>query len=261
MGEWSKISWCHHTFNPWIGCFKVSDECDLCYAEVNTFTRYQRSMGRELWGKDADRHVVSEAKWAEPRRWNRDAQAAGVRRRVFCASMADVLEPRPDLVAPRARLCKLIENTPWLDWLLLTKRPEHQRLLPAEWLAGDAPPNVWFGATIGVRKSLWRLRHVQRATWAAVRFVSMEPLLELVVLPSSAFDVAPRARLNWAITGEESGGTIARPRRPMNEDHVRALRDQCVETGTSFFYKQKLVGALKIETPMLDGRRWAEFPR
>jgi protein gp37 len=135
VSEKTGIAWTDHTFNPWIGCTHVSPGCVNCYAEVNTFTRAQRARGRELWGAGGDRHVVSEAKWREPKKWNAEASAFRRRTLVFCASMADVFEDRRDLDDARARLWSLIEMTPALTWQLLTKRPENaDKLTPGYWV-------------------------------------------------------------------------------------------------------------------------------
>ncbi|MFM7332780.1 MAG: DUF5131 family protein, partial [Brachymonas sp.] len=117
MAKDSRIEWTHHTFNPWWGCVKVSAACDHCYAET-----WAKRLGEQVWGPSSERRFFSDTHWNEPLKWNREAGEEGVRRRVFCASMADVFENRPDLIAHRMRLLKLIEATPFLDWLLLTKR-------------------------------------------------------------------------------------------------------------------------------------------
>ena len=131
MGDATKIEWTHHTFNPWIGCTKVSPGCKHCYAEA--LTRRSPALvhgqsgaavvGLPVWGDAAPRRVTSAANWRQPLRWNAAAKKAGERRRVFCASLADVFEEREGLESARARLWALIEQTPHLDWLLLTKRP------------------------------------------------------------------------------------------------------------------------------------------
>src|SRR6266404_3416295 len=124
MAENSKIEWCDHTFNPWIGCQKVSPGCDHCYAEAMMDKRY----GRVKWGPHGERKRTSEDNWKKPLVWAK--RANGHRPRVFCASLADWLDNR---VAPRWRsdLGRLIEDTPELDWLLLTKRPEnYEKLAP-----------------------------------------------------------------------------------------------------------------------------------
>src|SRR5687767_5849881 len=129
MGE-TNISWTDYSFNPWIGCEKVSEGCKNCYAEEFTTRRLEKG----LWGRDARRRQRPDAAWKEPLAWNRRAAKDGVRRKVFCASLADVFEERPDLDAPRRRLWETIRATPNLDWQLLTKRPENiTRLLPVDW--------------------------------------------------------------------------------------------------------------------------------
>ena len=161
MGENSKIEWTHHTFNPWIGCAKVSPGCAHCYAEEETFVRVSRAKGVELWGKDAQRHRTSESYWRQPLKWNQRAICQGcgyaevlgsdecricglncseanrMRPRVFCASLADVFEGRRDLNHWRLQLFDLVRRTPNLDWLLLTKRPEN--VVPALIAAARMP--------------------------------------------------------------------------------------------------------------------------
>lgn len=183
MGAETKIEWAHDTFNAWWGCVRVSPACEHCYAEG-----LDKRTGGEHWGPEAPRRFFGEKHWNEPRRWNAKAAAEGVRRRVFCSSMADVFERHRDpgintqMDAARSRLYRLIDETPWLDWLLLTKRAENIReMLPAEWL--ETPrPNVWLGTTVeDQRRAEERIPHLLGVP-AAVRFLSMEPLLEEVDL-------------------------------------------------------------------------------
>src|SRR5688572_21886599 len=117
MGESTTITWTHHSWNPWWGCVKVSEGCKNCYAES-----FSKRACHDIWGPGSQRRFFGDKHWAEPIKWDRAAEKAGERRRVFCASMADVFEDRPDLVEPRRRLFELIRATPNLDWLLLTKR-------------------------------------------------------------------------------------------------------------------------------------------
>jgi protein gp37 len=119
MAKDSTIEWTHHTFNPWWGCTKVSPGCKHCYAEA-----WAKRVGQDVWGARAPRRELSEAYWRQPLAWNAKALRTGKRTRVFCASMADVFEDRRDLDARRERLWRLINDTPRLDWLLLTKRPQ-----------------------------------------------------------------------------------------------------------------------------------------
>jgi protein gp37 len=226
MGEVTGISWCDHTFNPWWGCEKVSPACDNCYAE-STSARY----GFKIWGQDAPRRFFGDKHWAEPLKWNAAAAKDGVRRRVFCASMADVMEDRPDLEPLRLRLYELIKATPGLDWLLLTKRPENfARLLPGSWLAyaGEMPQNIWGMTTVEAADYLYRANELAKIPFA-IRGVSVEPMLE-------SFSFGPKCleNINWVIVGSESGHKA----RFTRLDWVRGLRDECRQSSVSFFVKQ-----------------------
>jgi Protein of unknown function (DUF5131) len=120
MVENTKIEWCDHTFNPWIGCQKVSPGCDRCYAEKMMDHRY----GKVQWGPHGKRKRTSDDYWKQPHRWAKAARESGTRPRVFCASLADVFDNKAPEGA-RPDLFRLIRATPELDWLLLTKRPQN----------------------------------------------------------------------------------------------------------------------------------------
>lgn len=223
MGATTEIAWTDATFNPWWGCFKISPGCKHCYADA-----FAHRLGLKVWGQDADHRRFGDAHWREPEKWNRDALKAGVRRRVFCASMADVFEGRTEDDADRARLFALIEATPGLDWLLLTKRPENMiKLAPAGW-GGHWPRNVWAGCTVEDQEALDRRVDVLRKVPAVVRFVSAEPLLG----PLHFDDGLPG--IHWVICGAESGHGA----RPMSVEWARSIRDQCKSAGVAFFFKQ-----------------------
>ena len=222
MGQNSKIEWTTHTFNPWLGCTKVSEACKHCYAEA-----WAKRVGQPVWGPLADRRTFGEDHWREPLKWDRAALGAEHRPRVFCASMADVFEDRPELNPWRARLWQLIESTPTLDWLLLTKRPENVLRL-AGW-SSIWPANVWLGTTVELQKRGDELLpHLARIP-AAVRFLSCEPLL-------SALDLRPWLghTVNWVITGGESGPHA----RPPSPAWFRSLHEQCMAAGVPFHFKQ-----------------------
>src|SRR5690606_14613384 len=112
-----------HTFNPWIGCTKVSPACDGCYAEAMMDKRY----GRVKWGAPGQgagtRERTSKGNWSKPKAWDRKAKAAGTRPFVFCSSLADVFDNQVP-AEWRRDLFELIRATPNLVWLLLTKRPQ-----------------------------------------------------------------------------------------------------------------------------------------
>ena len=261
MSANSKIEWTHHTFNPWWGCQRVSPGCEHCYAEA-----LSKRFGRAQWGPGVPRVPTSEKMWKEPLRWNVAAREAGERRRVFCASMADVFEDLPELVPLRARLFDLVAKTPDLDWLLLTKRPENADRLwsqaqydafnGADSLGPTWAPNVWMGTTVeDQRRAEERIPRLLSVP-AAVRFLSCEPLLGPVDFDKLAPLAKPRAgRIDWVICGGESGGGA----RPMHIDWVRSLRDQCADDGVLFFFKQW--GAYKIlyegqDVAIGRGDRW-----
>lgn len=195
MGKQTGISWTDHTFNPWWGCVKVSPACDNCYAET-----WAHRMGHEVWGKDAPRRFFGDKHWNEPLFWNKRAEAEGVRKKVFCASMADWAEDRRDLDPHRERLYKLIEATPYLDWLLLTKRADLiLELIPLEW-ERNPPSNAWFGVTAeNQRMADIRLAELRRFRANPMPWVSYEPAL-------GGVDWTPYLDfIRWVIFGGESG--------------------------------------------------------
>lgn len=221
MGENSKIEWTDHTFNPWWGCTKIAPECANCYAE-SFANRYKFN----IWGQNTPRRDLSEQNWRLPLKWNRAAKAEGVRKRVFCASMADVFEDRDDRTRPRMRLWGLIKQCDWLDWMLLTKRPKNIHPLAPFWWSHEPPKNVAYGTSVGCRKSLPLIDEL-RVVPASMRFLSMEPLLEDV----GTLDLTG---ISWVIVGGESGPGA----RPMYADWARSIRDQCQTAGVAFFMKQ-----------------------
>ena len=157
---------------PGFGCQKVSPGCDHCYAETqNNFRKWNGGK----WGPHAPRKRTSESNWKKPLQWQRQAAEAGERRRVFCASLADVFDNKaPD--GARDDLFDMIRETPSLDWLLLTKRPENiRKMLPSDW--GDGYPNVWLGTTAEDQQWYNRRWSILRKIPAAVHFISYEPAL------------------------------------------------------------------------------------
>lgn len=228
MGKDSRIEWTHHTFNPWWGCVKVSAACDHCYAET-----WAKRLGADVWGPKTERRFFTDAHWKEPLRWNREAGEAGERRRVFCASMADVFENRPDLIAPRARLLELIEQTPHLDWLVLTKRIHLVRkLLPKGY---ELPSNVWLGTTVENQDSAnKRIKYLLKFKTPSVRFLSCEPLLGPLDLAQYLTKNEDGVRVDWVIAGGESGAGS----RPMEPLWPEELRKQCTKARVPFHFKQ-----------------------
>jgi protein gp37 len=244
MGKQTGISYAHHTWSPWWGCTKVSEGCANCYAETVATNR----AGLSVWGPDADRRLFGIRHWCEPQRWNRSAHRAGERRRVL-PSMCDPFEDHPKLENARAQFWALVEQTHWLDWLLLTKRPENiMRMIPGRWQA-CLPPNVWVGAT--VENQEWADQRVPELLQvpAAIRWLSIEPALGPVDLhrirhPSGGtFDALSKkagiafksgAGIDWVVVGGESGSKA----RACDLDWNRAIVNQCKRAAVPVYVKQ-----------------------
>lgn len=284
MAETTEIAWCDSTFNPWTGCTKVSPGCANCYAEkmCNRFGH----LGS--WGPGAERKRTGPGYWRKPLAWEREGatgadlwdggtgDATPHSRRVFCGSLCDWLDPEVP-AEWLADLLGLIDATPHLDWLLLTKRPHlwrerleaTQLVYPPQsvaqkqgkdaawaWLReGRAPKNVWIGTTVeDQQRADERIPELLEIP-ARVRFLSCEPLLGEVDLLGAIRHV------DWVICGGESGPNA----RPMHPDWARSLRDQCKAAGVPFMFKQwgewapDKPGAPAPPARIMarDGRSWA----
>lgn len=296
MGQETGIAWTDHTFNPWWGCTKVSQGCKHCYADT-----FQRRYGHDVFGFNPDGsrkalRTFGDKHWNEPPKWNRDAEHTGVRRRVFCASMADVFDNHPEASPHRERLWALIRATPHLDWQLLTKRPENiVGMLPDDW--GDGYPNVWLGTSVENQQAAdLRVLPLLRVP-AKVHFLSCEPLLGPVDLtrwlwpisgwwrgPYSSYREAKAAGgecgrkpqalvsahavfVDWVIIGGESGVGA----RALEPEWVDGLLADCIDSGTRVFFKQTgtvlaksmRLGHSKGENPAEWPEKWQrqEFPK
>jgi len=267
MSKNSEIGWTHHTANPWWGCVRVSPACDHCYASVIATRLSEGLFGhRVTWGPGGRQgHKMDELEREAPR-WDRAAAKVGEQHRVFCGSMCDWAEGRADQRESLARLFPLIQRTPNLSWLLLTKRPNIGRRLLAEAYGATLPPNIWVGSTIENQE--WadkRLPHLL-AIDSAVRFVSVEPQLGPLNLLRH---LGPGfGQINWVICGGESGAGARGSADVLG--WYRSLRDQCLESGARFFFKQwgrfqqngETIVRLRGKNPnnALDGVRWEQYP-
>lgn len=256
MAESTAIAWTDHTFNPWWGCERVSPGCQHCYAEAFAKRVGHGGSKPAIWGRQAERRFFGDKHWAEPLKWGRAAAEAGRPALVFCASMADVFEGRPELMGERARLADLIAATPNLIWLLLTKRPENVVPMAGRlgWV-GDSmsewPSNVWIGTTVeDQRRADERLPYLAEIP-APVRFLSMEPLLEGVRL--SAWMLGA---VQWVIVGGESGPG----HRPFDDAWARWIRADCALAQVPFFFKQHGGHTAKAGGHLLDGEIIQQFP-
>ena len=223
MGANSGISWTDHTFNPWWGCVRVSPGCDMCYAE-----EWDKRFGPSHWGGFASRRFFGDKHWNEPLKLDRKAKQEGKIARIFCASMSDVCEILPfghpqieEMKAARLRLCELIRNTPNLEWLMLTKRPEnivalfgYPDMLLDEF--GQWAPNVRWGTT--TENQLFADRRLPALIATGCKnFVSYEPAIEMV-------NFMPWIdKLDWLICGGESG----KDARPFKLEWAQLILAQC----------------------------------
>lgn len=307
MAENSKIQWPDHTFNPLIGCTKVSDGCKFCYAEEQMDHRYHKVK----WGPTGTRVRTVKDNWKKVERWNctewvacaacgwrgpshdliaglfrytcpqcKKIEISPTRQRVFCASLSDVFEDHPAWEPVRRDLVSLIERTPNLDWLLLTKRPQNvmpflaeaQSLDPVIWLERNS--HTWIGTSVENQAAIDARLPIFRSIPASVLFLSCEPLLSALDF-TFASDIchcgdlvddhgykdghSPVAMMgsyldgiNWVIAGSESGGHA----RPCDLAWVRSLRDQCKSLSVPFFVKQ----LQDPQNPKKLHKELAEFP-
>lgn len=225
----SNIAWCHHTFNPWIGCAKVGPDCQNCYAEQLMDARF----GRVKWGVGGTRRRTSIHYWQKPFGWDRLAEKHRTRFLVFGDSLCDVLEDRPELAQWRADYFRLIQDTPNLTWLLLTKRPENWGLIPESWFPFP-PANVWFGLSAGDTDT-YRARAGTFQDYFDqfnVRFLSVEPMIGDLAL----IDGDELSFWDWVVVGGESDQS--RPGREFNPDWGRDLLAKCKDQSIPFFMKQ-----------------------
>jgi len=295
VGKTTGIAWTRSSWNPWIGCTKVSPGCDACYAEAPD-ARY-RWQGTTHWGPGVPRMRTSVSNWKQPLAWNKKAAVNGERWTVF-PSLCDPFDNEvPD--AWRLDLFSLIAHTPHLTWLLLTKRIGNvPKMLSGDSLAFEAMQrNVWLGASVVNQEEADRDIPKLLAVPAANRFVSYEPALgpiefhpDWLTCPGGteyghgfnrttvhAGCCEKHARLHWVIAGGESGPHA----RPAHPDWFRSARDQCAAAGVPFFFKQwgewappiaedgvppgAVEGRLyrvgkKAAGRLLDGREHSEYP-
>lgn len=250
------IAW-DKQFSPWHGCTCVSgfglSGCRNCAAN----TLHDGPDMVRMWGPKGQRTIAAEALWQQPLSWDADAQALGVRQRVLCAPMADIFEGSatlpvadwPSVTAARARLWDLIDATPHLDWMLLTKRPELvMALIPHRWSLAGMPSHVWVGVSVEHQAAADARIPVLLRIPARIRFVICAPLLRPIDMirmprPGETWDWLTGERtdcrsqmhtaaIDWVIVGGETGPLA----RPMHPDWARSLRDQCHSAGTPFTF-------------------------
>ncbi len=240
MSLGSSIEWTDATWNPIRGCTKISSGCAHCYAE--TFAERFRGVPGHPYEQGFDLRLVPE-KLEDPLTWSKP-------RRVFVNSMSDLFhEDVPD--AYILRVARVMEQADWHTFQVLTKRSERLLHLLATKLRGIAHHHhIWWGVSVENRnQGLPRVQHLRGAP-AAVRFLSIEPLLE-------DLGKVNLAGIHWVIVGGESGAGA----RPMEESWVLSIRNQCATAKVPFFFKQ-WGGVRKGQNGrLLNGRTWDDTPR
>lgn len=221
------IPYVTYSFNPWIGCYKITEGCRNCYAEHFASEHFPG-----YWGMDAPRRGMMESYWKEPLKWERKASIAKGERPRVMNSMCDIFEGRQDLDDHRRRFFDLIIATPHLDWLLFTKRPEN---IDAILTRCDAwyyqinrkfPDNVWLIVSVEEQKHLSRIYAIEHLK-AAIKGISMEPMLEPIIN-------IPLAGIDWVALGAESGIYY----RYFSFDWARSVLGECRASGVPFYMKQ-----------------------
>lgn len=264
MAEKTGVSWTRSTWNPWIGCTKVSvtskhgaGGCDHCYAELQDGRKIFG--GTTHWGSGVPRLRTKDANWNQVRRWNRaapDTEFAGRKGfwPVFCASLADIFDNEvPE--AWRDDFWALVKECKNLTFQIVTKRVGNiEKMLPPDW--GDGYPNVWLMISVvnqyEADRDIGKLMQIQ----AAKRCLSVEPLLGPIDLrhcnetKAGYTDWLVGAKYMKGVRGDEFvestdkldlvivGGESTDNGRPMHPKWPRSLRDQCKQTATAFFFKQ-----------------------
>ena len=278
MGIKTKIEWCDSSVNPIMGCTGCTLREKHCYAAI-LCARY---VGRKGWPKSFDEPEFFPGRLEKAVRWSALAGKPrpgkpwlnGLPRHIFVNDLSDGFCPDVDPWQWLAPSIPSMHLSPHI-WLLLTKWPDRMRQFFKEWNK-PIPSNFYLGTTITSADDLWRVGELLQIQWAAVRFVSVEPMLGGVELPAEEsfidpdgfgwngpmttemgnWSIDPDATIDWVICGGESGPGA----RPMHPDWARSLRNQCQAAGVAFFYKQAIINGKKISCPELDGKQWREMP-
>lgn len=233
MAENTKIEWATHSWSPWIGCAKIHTGCLNCYAEADFATRRKRV----VWGPNGTRSVTSDEYWRKPITWNRKADETGERVRVF-PSLCDPFEDHCDVAYWREGMFDLIDNTPNLDWVLLTKRPEN---ILRMWPDKKSRQNVWllYSASDQESLELGAGSLIDCLSLARIVGVSLEPLLgpislSIALSADRLWFADPTGMLKWVIVGGESGPNA----RPFKMVWLEQIVAQCQGAGVPVFVKQ-----------------------
>ncbi|MGH3191765.1 MAG: DUF5131 family protein [Streptosporangiaceae bacterium] len=272
MGANTGVEYVKHSFSPWWGCSRVSPGCAHCFAEA-----LAARWGNDLWHLHGPRRVVSEGQWREPLKWNREAERDGMRARILCGTMCDVLEDHPDVGAARIRLFQLIEQTPWLLWFLFTKRPGNANAM-IPW-GNSWPDNVGLVTSVENQDYADERVPLLLGTAAPVKGLSVEPMLSPVGFsslacpwcagtgrqPGQGGDTGVCGRcggigrgpglLDWIIIGGESGSKA----RPMHPQWASDLYRQCQGSVPVWFKQWGSWGPAEWAPSRADGESCEDY--
>jgi len=250
MADKTKIEWTDASWNPIDGCSKISAGCQFCYAS---------NMAKRFWGDRKFSNVqFHKDRLEQPLKWKKP-------KRIFVSSMGDLFHENA-LFSRIVEVFKIIIRSPQHTFILLTKRPniatefyryinQYKKIVTAcdglSLLHFWPPKNIWIGTTCENQKTADERSPILLDVPAAVRFISVEPML-------SHIDISPWCNdIDWIICGTESGPK----RRPAKTEWIRSLRDQCKNAGIPFFLKQMEVDGKIVKMPELDGKIWSEMPK
>ncbi len=238
MAQKTAIEWTDATWNPVTGCTKISAGCDNCYAE--RFSERFRGVKGHPFKNGFDLTLKPE-RVSQPLSWKKP-------RMVFVNSMSDLFH-KDVPVAYIAEIFRTMERADWHVFQVLTKRSSlMKKFVNKYYTANPVPKHIWLGVSVEDSSKASRIKHIH-ATNASVRFLSIEPLIG----PPGTLNLSG---IEWVIVGGESGPSA----RPMQLSWARTVRDQCLEQGIPFFFKQWGGFRPKSGGRELDGREWNEFP-
>jgi len=230
----SDIEWTESTWNPVTGCSRISPGCRNCYAE--RMARRLQLMGQPNY-RNGFEVATHEKALQIPLKWKKPQM-------IFVNSMSDLFHEKvPDSFIHK--VFEIMREAHWHRFQVLTKRAERMESFSdrVEW-----PVNVWLGVSVETQKYLYRLDHLRR-TGAVIKFISFEPLLG----PLEDIDFSG---IDWSIVGGESGPKA----RPIKEEWVKGIRDQCTNAGVPFFFKQWGGTNKKKAGRLLEGKTWSQMP-
>jgi protein gp37 len=239
MADNSAIEWTDTTWNPVTGCTKISAGCDNCYAE--RFSERFRDVPGHPFRTGFDLTLRPERLF-QPFAWKRA-------RMIFVNSMSDLFHKE----VPHSYIASVFDTMERADWHIyqvLTKRSSlMQKFINARYRDCRVPPHIWLGVSVENAQATSRITHLRKAS-ASVRFLSIEPL----IAPVGTIDLA---NIDWVIVGGESGWRA----RPMRPEWALDIRDQCLEAGVAFFFKQWGGRSPKAAGRLLEGKEWNQFPK